>query len=130
MNTKRQLISSGTKWEATVGYSRAIRVGNVIEVAGTTAVDGEEIVGKGNVYLQTKFVFQKIEKVLKEAGGSLNDVIRTRLYLVDITKWEEAGRAHGEFFKEIRPVSTMVEVSALIHPDLLVEVEVTAILIG
>lgn len=124
-----QLISSGTKWEATIGYSRAIRVGNVIEVAGTTAVDGEEIVGKDNVYLQTKFVFQKIEKALKEAGGSLNDVIRTRLYLVDITKWEEAGRAHGEFFKVIRPVSTMVEVSALIHPDLLVEVEVTAILI-
>lgn len=130
MNRNKIIVSSGTPWEKIVGYSRAIRVGDVIEVAGTTAMDGEEIVGKDDVYLQTKFIFSKIEKALKEAGGSLNDVIRTRFFLTDISKWEEAGKAHGELFSEIRPVSTMVEVSSLIHRDLLVEVEVTAILTG
>ncbi len=128
MNSKRKLISSGTKWEDIVGYSRAVRVGNVIEVAGTTAVNGEEIIGKGDLYLQAKFIFEKIEKALKEAGGSFNDVVRTRMFVTDISKWEEVGKAHGEFFKTIKPVTTMVEVSALIHPDLLIEVEVTAIL--
>ena len=126
--TKRILISSGTEWEKKVGYSRAVRIGNLIEVAGTTAVDGEEIVGKGNLYAQTKFIFQKIEKALKEAGGSLNDVVRTRMYVTDISWWEQAGKAHGEVFKDIRPVTTMIEVKALIHPDLLIEIEATAIL--
>ena len=129
MDTKRLSISSGTGWESKVGYSRAVRVGNVIEVAGTTAVHGDEIIGKGNLYAQTKFIFEKIEKALKEAGGSLNDVVRTRMYVTDIKRWEEAGKAHGEFFKDIKPASTMVEVSSLIHPDLLMEIEVTAILI-
>ena len=124
----RKLISSGTEWESKVGYSRAVRVGNVIEVAGTTAVDGDEIIGKGNLYVQTTFTFQKIEKALKEAGGSLNDVVRTRMYVIDISNWEDAGKAHGEFFKDIKPASTMVEVSALIHQELLIEIEVTAIL--
>ena len=124
----RQKISSGSPWEDVVGYSRAIRVGNIIEVAGTTAIDGEVLVGKGDLYAQTVFVFKKIEKALKEAGGSLPDIVRTRMYVVDISKWEEAGKAHGEFFKDIRPVSTMVEVSRLIDNDLLIEIEVTAIL--
>ena len=126
--TKRILISSGTEWEKKVGYSRAVRIGNLIEVAGTTAVDGEEIVGKGNLYAQTKFIFQKIEKALKEAGGSLNDVVRTRMYVTDISGWEQAGKAHGEVFKDIRPATTMIEVKALIHPDLLIEIEATTIL--
>ena len=127
MSNKRVNISSGAKWEDIVGYSRAVRVGNIIEVAGTTAIDGEEIVGKENLYEQTKFIIKKIETVLSEAGGSLNDVVRTRMYVTNIAQWEEAGRAHGEFFKNIKPVATMVEVSSLIHPDLLIEIEVTAI---
>jgi enamine deaminase RidA (YjgF/YER057c/UK114 family) len=124
----RQKIGSGSPWEDIVGYSRAIRVGNIIEVAGTTAMDGEVLVGKGDVYAQTVFIFKKIENALIEAGGSLNDIVRTRMYIVDISKWEEAGKAHGEFFKDIKPVSTMVEVSKLINTDLLIEIEVTAIL--
>lgn len=125
---KRINISSGAKWEDIVGYSRAVRIGNVIEVSGTTAVDGEEIIGENDVYLQTKFIIQKISKALEEAGGSLNDVMRTRIFIADISKWEEAGNAHGEFFKEIKPAATMVEVKALIDPRLLVEIEATAIL--
>ena len=124
----RQKISSGSPWEDIVGYSRAIRVGNIIEVAGTTAMDGEVLVGPGDLYTQTVFVFKKIEKALNEAGGSLQDIVRTRMYVVDISKWEEAGKAHGEFFKDIKPVTTMVEVSGLINNNLLIEVEVTAIL--
>jgi enamine deaminase RidA (YjgF/YER057c/UK114 family) len=121
-------ISSGARWEDLVGYSRAVRVGNIIEVAGTTAVDGENIIGRGNLYEQTRFVLQKIEKALFEAGASMNDVVRTKMYVTDISRWEEAGRAHGEFFKTIKPVSTMVEVSKLVDPDLLIEIEVTAII--
>ena len=124
----RQKISSGSPWEDIVGYSRAIRVGNIIEVAGTTSMDGDVLVGKGDVYAQTIFIFKKIEKALAEAGGSLNDIVRTRMFIVDISRWEEAGKAHGEFFKNIKPVSTMVEVSNLINKDLLIEIEVTAIL--
>ena len=124
----RQKISSGSPWEDIVGYSRAIRVGNIIEVAGTTSMDGDILVGKGDVYAQTIFIFKKIEKALAEAGGSLNDIVRTRMFIVDISRWEEAGKAHGEFFKNIKPVSTMVEVSNLINNDLLIEIEVTAIL--
>jgi len=124
----RQKISSGSPWETQVGYSRAVRVGNIIEVAGTTAMNGDEPAGKGDLYAQTVFIFNKIEKALMQAGGNLTDVVRTRMFITDISKWEEAGRAHGEFFKNIKPVATLVEVSRLIHDDLLIEIEVTAIL--
>jgi enamine deaminase RidA (YjgF/YER057c/UK114 family) len=125
MNNK-QLISSGSPWEDVVGYSRAVRIGNVIEVAGTTAMDGDQLVGEGSVYEQTQFILQKIGKALSEAGASLNDVVRTRMFITDISKWEEAGKAHGEVFAGIKPASTMVEVSALIDKRLLIEIEVTA----
>ena len=124
----RQNIGSGSPWENVVGYSRAVRVGNIIEVAGTTAMDGDILIGKGDVYAQTVFIFKKIEKVLIEAGASLKDVIRTRMFIVDISRWEEAGKAHGEIFKNIKPVATMVEISKLINEDLLIEIEVTAVL--
>ncbi len=124
----RKNISSGTKWENIVGYSRAVRIGNIIEVAGTTATEGEEIIAPGNAYEQTKYIIQKIEHALNEAGATLNDVVRTRMFVTDISKWEEVGKAHGEFFKNIKPAATMVEVRALIHINLVVEIEVTAIL--
>lgn len=124
----KQLISSGAVWENVVGYSRAVKVGNLIEVSGTTAVDGEAVIGKGDLYAQAVFIFQKIEKILIEAGSSMEDVIRTRMYVTDISKWEEAGKAHALFFKEIKPATTMIEVSRLIHEELLIEIEVTAIL--
>jgi len=127
---KRINISSGAKWEDIVGYSRAVKVGNVIEVSGTAAVDGGGVVGKGNAYEQTKFIIMKIEKALKEAGSELKDVVRTRIYVTDISRWEEIGKAHGEFFKNIKPATSMVEVKALIEPDMLVEIEATAILAG
>lgn len=121
-------ISSDSPWEDEVGYCRAVRVGNIIEVAGTTSMDGKTLVGKDDLYLQTKFIIQKIEKALQQAGGSLTHVVRTRMFVTDISLWEEAGKAHGEFFKHIKPASTMVEVSRLISPDLLIEIEATAIL--
>jgi enamine deaminase RidA (YjgF/YER057c/UK114 family) len=124
----RQQTGSGSPWEDIVGYSRAVIVGNIIEVAGTTAMDGEFLVGKGDVYMQTKFIFAKIEKALNQLGATLNDVVRTRMYVTNIADWEKAGKAHGEFFASIKPVATMVEVSRLIKDDLLVEIEVTAIL--
>lgn len=124
---QKQLISSGTKWEDIVGYSRAVRVGNIVEVAGTTAMDGDQLIGKGDVYAQSKFIFQKIEKALQQAGANMTDVVRTRMYVTDISRWEEVGRAHGEFFKTIKPASTMIEVSGLVNPDMLVEIEVTAV---
>jgi len=124
---KRQLISSGTKWEDIVGYSRAVRVGNVVEVAGTTAMDGDQLIGKNDMYAQAKFIFEKIEKALHEAGASMAEVVRTRMYVTDISRWEEVGKAHGEFFRSIKPASTMVEISGLVNPDMLVEIEVTAI---
>jgi len=127
MNTTRNNYASGAHWEDLVGYSRAVKVGNLIEVAGTTAVQGGTLVGKGDVYLQTKTILQKIEKVLHQAGASLENVIRTRIYVTDIRRWEEVGRAHGEFFGQIKPASSMVEVRALIDPEMLVEVEVTAV---
>jgi len=122
-------VSSGAKWEDIVGYSRAIRVGNIVEVAGTTATIDGEIQGENDPYEQTKVIFTIIEKALKEAGAALTDVVRTRMFVTNIQEdWEEIGRAHGEFFREIKPVSTMVEVAALIDPKLLVEIEVTAII--
>ena len=126
----RKNINSGSPWENIIGYSRAVRVGNIIEVAGTTAMDGELLIGKGDVYAQTVFIFKKIEKALIEAGATLADVVRTRMFITDIRKWEEAGKAHGDFFKNIKPVSTMVEVAKLINDDLLIEIEVTAIVGG
>lgn len=128
MKNKKQLFSSGAVWENTVGYSRAIKVGNVIEISGTTASDGDTIVGKGNMYEQAFYIFQKIEKVLVEAGSSLSDVVRTRMYVTNISDWEEAGRAHAHFFGEIKPATTMIEVSGLINKDLLIEIEATAII--
>ncbi|MFT6320567.1 MAG: enamine deaminase RidA (YjgF/YER057c/UK114 family) [Granulosicoccus sp.] len=125
---KRINISSNTKWEDIVGYSRAVRVGNIIEVAGTTAVDGEEIIGIGNPYEQTKFIFQKIEKALIEAGATMKDVVRTRMFVTNMDNWEEIGRAHGEFFKEIKPAATMLEVSRFIDVNILLEIEVSAVI--
>lgn len=123
----RKNISSNTKWEDIVGYSRAVRVGNIIEVAGTTAVDGEEVIGVGNPYRQTKFIFQKIEKALLEAGASMKDVVRTRMFVTNMNDWEEIGKAHGEFFKEIKPAATMLEVSRFIDEKILIEIEVSAV---
>ena len=127
---KRQNISSGSKWENIVGYSRAVRVGNVIEVSGTTtAVDENgKTLGIDDPYEQTRLALGRIEKALNEAGASMSDVVRTRIFVTDISRWEAVGRAHGEFFKDIKPANTMVEVKALISPDLLVEIEATAIL--
>lgn len=124
----RQNVSSGTVWEDIIGYSRAVRLNNIVEVAGTTAVAGDLIIGLDDAYEQTKFILTKIEKALQEAGASMADVVRTRMFVTDISQWEEIGRAHGEFFGKIKPVTTMIEVKALIQPDLLVEIEATAIL--
>jgi enamine deaminase RidA (YjgF/YER057c/UK114 family) len=129
--SQRINISSGAKWEDIVGYSRAVRIGNIVEVAGTTAVDENgQVVGGNDPYEQAKFALGKIERALKEAGASLKDVVRTRMFVKDIRQWEEIGRAHGEFFREIKPAATMVEVKALISPELLVEIEATAIVAG
>jgi enamine deaminase RidA (YjgF/YER057c/UK114 family) len=127
--TKRRNISSGAKWEDIVGYSRAVKVGNIIEVAGTTAIDEQgAIVGLEDPYQQTLFILAKIEKALQAAGATRQDVVRTRMFVTDISRWEEIGKAHGEYFREIKPAATMVEVKALISPELLVEIEATAIL--
>ena len=124
----RTNYSSGAKWEDIVGYSRAVKIGNVIEVTGTVSVDdNSNLVGGKDAYEQTKFIIQKIEKVLQRAGASLKDVVRTRMFVTDISRWEEYGKAHGEFFKDIKPCTTMVEVSKLISPEYLIEIEATAV---
>lgn len=125
----RENFSSGAKWESIIGYSRAVRVGNVIEVTGTVSIDdNNELVGGNNPYEQTRFIIQKIEKVLQQAGASLKDVVRTRMFVTDISRWEEYGRAHGEFFRDIKPCTTMIEVGKLIAPEYMIEIEATAII--
>ncbi|HUR64924.1 MAG TPA: RidA family protein [Chitinophagaceae bacterium] len=121
--------SSGAKWEEIVGYSRAVKIGNIIEVTGTVAVnENNDLVGGNNAYEQTRFIIGKIERVLKDAGASLKDVVRTRMFVTDISRWEEYGKAHGEFFKDIKPCTSMIGVKELIAPEYLIEIEATAIL--
>ena len=127
--SSRRNISSGARWEAVVGYSRAVRIGANVAVAGTTAVDADgAVVGAGDPAAQTRFILAKMLRALAEAGGRPQDVIRTRIYVIDITQWEAIGRAHGEVFGDIRPATAMVEVSRLIDPALLVEIELDAVL--
>ena len=127
----RSNYSSGAPWESIAGYSRAVRVGNIIEVAGTTAVDTEgQVVGAGDISKQTDYIFYKIRNALNDAGSKMSDVIRTRMYLTDINDWETVARVHGDIFSDIKPVSTLVEVSGLIDEELLIEIEVSAVVSG
>ena len=125
----RQNFSSGSPWEPVVGYSRAVRTGNQVFVTGTTALGPEgKLVGAGDPYAQTVQILRNIEAVLKRAGAGMRDVVRTRIFTTDISQWQEIGRAHREFFGDIRPCATMVEISRLIEPDMMVEIEVDAVI--
>lgn len=130
MKHPKQCYHSRTEWEEIVQYSRAVRVGNIIEVAGTTAMNGTAIVGQGEVVVQTQFILEKIEEALQELGSNKEAVVRTRMYVTNIQDWEKIGKVHGPFFKGIQPAATMVQVQALIHPALLVEIEATAIILS
>ena len=125
---KRLNVSSGAPWEDSTGYSRAVRIGSLVEVAGTTAVDDRgDVVGAGSPYTQARFALEKIGRALAEAGAGFENVIRTRIYVTDIARWEEVGRAHSEVFRDVRPAATLVAVASLVRPDLLVEIEATAV---
>ena len=119
--------SSNTLWEESFGYSRAVQIGNTIEVSGTTASEDDKVIGMGDVTLQAEYIIKKIEHTLVEAGFSLKDVVRTRIFITDISHWEEVAKVHSYLFEDVMPACTLVEVSNLIHPDLLIEIEATAI---
>jgi len=126
-NKSRQLYSSGAEWEDIAGYSRAVRVGNTIEVAGTTAMRDGIVIGKGDIYLQTKTILSIIKEAIEGLGGTIDQTVRTRMFVTDINQWESVAKAHGEVFGKIKPASTMVEIAGLIDPEMLIEIEATVI---